>query len=35
MVKLDIARIGATCDITDEASGVVLVHDENSCIVGS
>lgn len=35
MVKLDIARIGATCEITDAATGEVLVHDENSCIVGS
>jgi hypothetical protein len=33
MVKLDIARIGATCDITD-SSGTTLVHGENSCIVG-
>lgn len=34
MVKLDIARTGATCEITD-ASGATLVRDENSCIIGS
>ena len=34
MVKLDIARIGATCEITD-ASGATLIRGENSCIVGS
>lgn len=35
MVKLDIARIGATCEITNAATGELLVRDENSCIVGS
>ena len=35
MVKLDIARTGATCDITLVDTGAVLIHDENSCIVGS
>jgi hypothetical protein len=35
VVKLDIARIGATCEIALADSGRVLVHDENSCIVGS
>lgn len=34
MVKLDIARIGATCTIAT-SDGQVLVTDENSCIVGS
>ncbi len=34
MVKLDIARIGATCTITG-SDDQVLVTDENSCIVGS
>lgn len=35
MVKLDIARIGATCEIKVADTGQVLVKDENSCIVGS
>lgn len=35
MVKLDISRIGATCEIKMADSGQVLVSDENSCIVGS
>jgi hypothetical protein len=35
MVKLDIARIGATCEITVADTGEVLVQAENSCIVGS
>lgn len=35
MVKLDISRIGATCEITFPKSGAVLTRGENSCIVGS
>ena len=35
MVKLDIARIGATCEIAMADTGEVLVREENSCIVGS
>ncbi|HEY0815475.1 MAG TPA: hypothetical protein VGE11_19575 [Pseudonocardia sp.] len=35
MVKLDISRTGATCEITMADTGAILVHDENSCIVGS
>lgn len=34
MVKLDVSRTGATCEIKMVDTGQVLKSDENSCIVG-